>query len=157
MGRVLKLYMIRPVFNLLECSRFWRKSKNKVPQAVFPLGTSRWSDQEKEADSESEMLHELLLALLGYTGDFVIDERERAETLGLADPSQIPDEPTFKLAPDLSFIQPSERSVVPLFSPPNGSLYPFPSRLDNVSCGFLGFCERWGLYIGGFVVFLFTF
>ncbi|XP_008812274.2 gamma-tubulin complex component 4-like [Phoenix dactylifera] len=58
------------------------------------------------------MLHELLLALLGYTGDFVIDERERAETLGLADPSQILDEPTFKLAPDLSFIQTSERSVI---------------------------------------------
>ncbi|XP_072955339.1 gamma-tubulin complex component 4 [Typha angustifolia] len=59
------------------------------------------------------MLHELLLALLGFTGDFVIDEREQPEALG-SDPHQIPDDygPTFKLAPDLSFIQPSERSVI---------------------------------------------
>lgn len=92
------------------------------------------------------MLHELLLALLGYTGDFVIDERERAETLGLADPYQIPDESTFKLASDLSFIQPSERSADPsLFSSPY-SLCPFPSQLDNVSRGFWGFV-RGGVYV----------
>ncbi|WOL17705.1 gamma-tubulin complex component 4 [Canna indica] len=61
------------------------------------------------------MLHELLLALLGFTGDFVIDEREQAETLGLSGGDQLhqfPDEPTFKLAPDLSFLHPSERSVI---------------------------------------------
>ncbi|XP_074582280.1 gamma-tubulin complex component 4 [Curcuma longa] len=62
------------------------------------------------------MLHELLLALLGFTGDFVIDEREQAETLGLGGlagpPHQFPEQPTFKLAPDLSFLHPSERSLI---------------------------------------------
>ncbi|CAL9130281.1 unnamed protein product [Musa textilis] len=62
------------------------------------------------------MLHELLLALLGFTGDFVIDEREQAETLGLGAADnplrQFPDEPTFRLAPDLSFLHPSERNVI---------------------------------------------
>ncbi|KAG6509720.1 gamma-tubulin complex component 4-like [Zingiber officinale] len=58
------------------------------------------------------MLHELLLALLGFTGDFVIDEREQAETLGLDSHHQFPEEPTFKLAPDLSFLHPSERSLI---------------------------------------------
>lgn len=55
------------------------------------------------------MLHELLLALLGYTGDFVIDEREQSKTLGISDAQIASDEPSFKLAVDLSFIQPSER------------------------------------------------
>jgi len=62
------------------------------------------------------MLHELLLALLGFTGDFVLDAsppRRRAASqeaggdgdgdgdgeVGLA----------FRLAPDLTFLQPSER------------------------------------------------
>lgn len=59
------------------------------------------------------MLHELLLALLGFTGDFVVDEREQWETLGLnPDPDSRPHEPTFKLAPDLTFLQPSERSAI---------------------------------------------
>ncbi|URE26796.1 Spc97 / Spc98 family [Musa troglodytarum] len=62
------------------------------------------------------MLHELLLALLGFTGDFVIDEREQAEILGLGAADnplrQFPDEPTFRLAPDLSFLHPSERNVI---------------------------------------------
>ncbi|XP_020684188.1 gamma-tubulin complex component 4 [Dendrobium catenatum] len=60
------------------------------------------------------MLHELLLALVGYTGDLVIDERDERETLfDSSDPiSDFPVEPTFKLAPDLSFIQPSERDVI---------------------------------------------
>ncbi|GFS39754.1 similar to GAMMA-TUBULIN COMPLEX PROTEIN 4 [Actinidia rufa] len=60
------------------------------------------------------MLHELLLALLGYTGDLIIDEREQHESLGIA---LSPDAPisevcTFKLAPDISFIEPSERDVI---------------------------------------------
>ncbi|KAL0303091.1 UNVERIFIED_CONTAM: Gamma-tubulin complex component 4 [Sesamum radiatum] len=59
------------------------------------------------------MLHELLLALLGYTGDLIIDEREHQETLrvNLSPDAPLADEPTFKLAPDLSFLQPSERVV----------------------------------------------
>ncbi|OVA12707.1 Spc97/Spc98 [Macleaya cordata] len=60
------------------------------------------------------MLHELLLALVGYTGDLIIDEREHQKSLGisLSPDSPISDESTFKLAPDLSFIEPSERDVI---------------------------------------------
>uniref|UniRef100_A0A1D1XWR6 Gamma-tubulin complex component n=1 Tax=Anthurium amnicola TaxID=1678845 RepID=A0A1D1XWR6_9ARAE len=57
------------------------------------------------------MLHELLLALAGYTGDFIVDEGEQRRALGLADP-QISDASTFKIAPDVSFLQPYERSVI---------------------------------------------
>ncbi|KAJ7972974.1 Gamma-tubulin complex component [Quillaja saponaria] len=53
------------------------------------------------------MLHELLLALLGYTGDLIIDEREQ-----LSPNSPISDELTFKLAPDISFIDPSDRELI---------------------------------------------
>lgn len=57
------------------------------------------------------MLHELLLALLGYNGDLIIDEREQQKSLGigLGPGAPISDEPTFKLAPDISFLQPSEK------------------------------------------------
>ncbi|XP_015891957.2 gamma-tubulin complex component 4 [Ziziphus jujuba] len=60
------------------------------------------------------MLHELLLALLGYTGDLIIDEREHQKSLGigLAPGAPISDEPTFKLAPDISFLQPSEKDLI---------------------------------------------
>ncbi|KAG0488245.1 hypothetical protein HPP92_007056 [Vanilla planifolia] len=60
------------------------------------------------------MLHELLLALVGCTGDFVIDERDLQEILPeSAGPiPEYPDQPTFRLAPDLSFIHPSERAVI---------------------------------------------
>ncbi|KAM0948519.1 putative gamma-tubulin complex component protein [Dioscorea sansibarensis] len=49
------------------------------------------------------MLHELLLALLGYTGDLVIEDQ---------DPLRSPSAPTFKLAPDLSFIDPSDQALI---------------------------------------------
>ncbi|KAL6500310.1 Gamma-tubulin complex component 4 [Orobanche hederae] len=60
------------------------------------------------------MLHELLLALIGYTGDLIIDEREQQETLrvNLSPDALLADEPTFRLAPDLSFVQPSDREVI---------------------------------------------
>lgn len=60
------------------------------------------------------MLHELLLALLGYTGDLIIDERENQKSLGIQSSPEAPssDECTFKLAPDISFLQPSERDVI---------------------------------------------
>lgn len=60
------------------------------------------------------MLHELLLALLGYTGDLIIDEREHQTSIGipLSPDAPISEEPTFKLAPDISFIEPSERYVL---------------------------------------------
>jgi len=56
------------------------------------------------------MLHELLLSLLGYTGDLIIDEREHQNSLGIP----VSDEHrSFKLAPDISFIQPSDRYPPP--------------------------------------------
>lgn len=59
------------------------------------------------------MLHEILLALLGYTGDLIVDERECRNSLGILSPdSPVSDIPTFKLAPDLSFIAPSDRDVI---------------------------------------------
>ncbi|XP_021722362.1 gamma-tubulin complex component 4-like [Chenopodium quinoa] len=59
------------------------------------------------------MLHEILLALLGYTGDLIVDERECRDSLGILSPdSPVADIPTFKLAPDLSFIAPSDRYVI---------------------------------------------
>ncbi|GMH30858.1 hypothetical protein Nepgr_032701 [Nepenthes gracilis] len=61
------------------------------------------------------MLHEILLALLGYTGDLIIDLREQRNSLGidvLSPDAPVSEEPTFKLAPDLSFIEPSDRDVI---------------------------------------------
>ncbi|KAL8149077.1 gamma-tubulin complex component 4 homolog isoform X2 [Apium graveolens] len=62
------------------------------------------------------MLHELLLSLLGYTGDLIIDEREHRSSLGISHLSPhapiSQTKPTFKLASDLSFLQPSERDVI---------------------------------------------
>ncbi|CAM8980751.1 unnamed protein product [Rhodiola kirilowii] len=60
------------------------------------------------------MLHELLLALLGFTGDLIIDEREHQQSIGvnLSPDAPVAEECTFKLAPDISFIQPSDRDVI---------------------------------------------
>ena len=58
------------------------------------------------------MLHEILVALLGYTGDLIVDEREHQTSLGILSPdAPISDVPSFKLAPDLSLIPPSDRSL----------------------------------------------
>lgn len=66
---------------------------------------------EETEISRGIMLHELLLALLGYTGDLIIDERENQKSLGIQLSPEAPssDECTFKLAPDISFLQSSER------------------------------------------------
>ncbi|CAN0921567.1 Gamma-tubulin complex component 4 homolog [Linum grandiflorum] len=60
------------------------------------------------------MLHELLLALLGYTGDLVVDERDQQSSLGVnfSPEPPISDHRSFKLAPDLSFLHPSDRDLV---------------------------------------------
>ncbi|KAH9325463.1 hypothetical protein KI387_005641 [Taxus chinensis] len=60
------------------------------------------------------MLHELLLALVGCTGDFVIDEREEEEQNAESPQSfqEVAAECTFKLAPDLNFLQNSEREIL---------------------------------------------
>ena len=64
------------------------------------------------------MLHELLLALLGFTGDFVLDASsarrraappEAAAGGGGAGDGDGEAGPAFRLAPDLTFLQPSER------------------------------------------------
>ncbi|KAF6135742.1 hypothetical protein GIB67_028598 [Kingdonia uniflora] len=54
------------------------------------------------------MLHELLLALIGYTGDLIIDQREHHNSLD----NPLPGDCTFKLAPDLSFIEIPERDAI---------------------------------------------
>ncbi|XP_039048142.1 gamma-tubulin complex component 4-like [Hibiscus syriacus] len=60
------------------------------------------------------MLHELLLALVGYTGDLIIDEREHQNSLGihLYPDAAISGHHCFKLASDVSFIDPSERDLI---------------------------------------------
>ncbi|XAR58424.1 hypothetical protein NMG60_11013809 [Bertholletia excelsa] len=60
------------------------------------------------------MLHEILLSLLGYTGDLIIDEREHQKSLGvsLSPEAPVSEECTFKLATDISFVEPSDRDVI---------------------------------------------
>uniref|UniRef100_A0A7N0TTA7 Gamma-tubulin complex component n=1 Tax=Kalanchoe fedtschenkoi TaxID=63787 RepID=A0A7N0TTA7_KALFE len=60
------------------------------------------------------MLHEVLLALLGYTGDLIVDEREHQQSIcvNLSPDAPVGVDCTFKLAPDISFIQPSDRDVI---------------------------------------------
>eukprot|EP00249_Psilotum_nudum_P007651 c20720_g1_i2 orf=155-2389(-) len=75
------------------------------------------------------MLHELLLALVGCTGDVFIDEKEREGSMGFPFSSQdgtaersewnesggeemIAGECSFRLAPDLTFLQDSEREIL---------------------------------------------
>ncbi|OWM63562.1 hypothetical protein CDL15_Pgr019512 [Punica granatum] len=55
-----------------------------------------------------------LLALLGYTGDLIVDEREHLHSLGvpLSLDAPVSDERSFRLAPDISFIETSDRSAV---------------------------------------------
>ncbi|XP_066363165.1 gamma-tubulin complex component 4-like [Miscanthus floridulus] len=65
------------------------------------------------------MLHELLLALLGFTGDFVLDaspprRRSASQEAGRDGDGDRDGEvgPAFRLAPDLTFLQPSERTAI---------------------------------------------
>ncbi|GMY16941.1 gamma-tubulin complex component 4 homolog [Fagus crenata] len=51
------------------------------------------------------MLHELLLSLLGYTGDLIIHDHHKSL-------SPDSDDRPFKLAPDISFIEPSDRDLI---------------------------------------------
>lgn len=64
--------------------------------------------------AELAMLHEILLSLLGYTGDLIIDQREHQNSLkiNLSPGAPLSDQHTFKLASDISFIQPSQRDVI---------------------------------------------
>lgn len=63
------------------------------------------------------MLHELLLALVGCTGDVFMDVKEQARALGLTSPKDEKGESeemednecTFRLAPDITFLEDSER------------------------------------------------
>jgi len=64
------------------------------------------------------MLHELLLALLGFTGDFVLDNSSSSSARRRSAPAEAGGAgdadagPAFRLAPDLTFLQPSERSAI---------------------------------------------
>ncbi|XP_057828040.2 gamma-tubulin complex component 4 [Cryptomeria japonica] len=59
------------------------------------------------------MLHELLLALVGCTGDFIIDGREEEQSTASSQSlDEVAEECTFKLAPDLTFLQNSEREIL---------------------------------------------
>ena len=68
-----------------------------------------------DSDSDSDMLHELLLALVGCTGDVFLDAREQQSSSSSppADGAVVYDDCTFHLAPDLTFLQHSERYVPP--------------------------------------------
>lgn len=78
------------------------------------------------------MLHELLLALVGCTGDVFMDVKEQAVALGLSSPAKtargggaseeknggetdtdasetVADECAFRVAPDITFLKDSER------------------------------------------------
>ncbi|KAF3436460.1 hypothetical protein FNV43_RR23552 [Rhamnella rubrinervis] len=84
---------------------------------VDPYGKedhSKQSARKQKKIKGRRMLHELLLALLGYTGDLIIDVREQHNSLGTGLPPGAPisDDPTFKLAPDISFLQPSEKDLI---------------------------------------------
>ena len=100
------------------------------------------------------MLHELLLALLGYTGDLIIDERERRESLciNLSPTAPLADEPTFKLAPDLSFIEPSDRYLLSFFC--HVHYFAFTFFATSVEFSKLppspSICiEMWKIFLGG--------
>ncbi|KAK9055835.1 hypothetical protein SSX86_026920 [Deinandra increscens subsp. villosa] len=58
------------------------------------------------------MLHELLLSLLGYTGDLVVDEKDHRLSVAPSPGDSISDQCTFKLASDISFIESSERDII---------------------------------------------
>ncbi|KAH1108028.1 hypothetical protein J1N35_011796 [Gossypium stocksii] len=60
------------------------------------------------------MPHEILLALVGCTGDLIIDEREHHKSLGISlyPDAPISDQCCFKLASDISFIDRSERDLI---------------------------------------------
>ncbi|TYI13913.1 hypothetical protein ES332_A08G091400v1 [Gossypium tomentosum] len=60
------------------------------------------------------MLHEILLALVGCTGDLIIGERKHHKSLGipLYPDAPISDQCCFKLASDISFIDRSERDLI---------------------------------------------
>lgn len=116
--------------NILERNKFKTKNLSKLLHFAISLNQqTRWPENYIAAAAEfpgelsSEfgiptMLHELLLALLGYTGDLIIDERERRESLhiNISPEAPLADEPTFKLASDLSFIEPSDRYHLFIFA-----------------------------------------
>ncbi|MBA0708905.1 hypothetical protein Golax_023986, partial [Gossypium laxum] len=68
----------------------------------------------KTIKEKAKMLHEILLALVGCTGDLIIDEREHHKSLGipLYPDAPISDQCCFKLASDISFIDRSERDLI---------------------------------------------
>ncbi|KAK1291996.1 hypothetical protein QJS10_CPB17g01279 [Acorus calamus] len=92
------------------------------------------------------MLHELLLCLLGYTGDLIIDVGQHPEPV---QPAVFEDDDTpltiacpFKIAPDISFIDPSERSAIERLVP-LGFYYRELSRFATESRDLSWISPRW--------------
>ena len=73
--------------------------------------SSRAAVVRRRVSGYREMLHELLLALVGCTGDVFLDAREQQHSSSSSPPAH--DHCTFHLAPDLTFLQHSERYVPP--------------------------------------------
>ncbi|KAJ4849284.1 hypothetical protein Tsubulata_021557 [Turnera subulata] len=94
-----------------------RKRTGQKPKERIKKSQNKAKPMTREDTQESkrtEMLHELLLALLGYPGDLIIDEREHQISLGILPPDAPPvaDDSSFKLAPDISFLDPSDRDLI---------------------------------------------
>lgn len=115
-----------------------RKSLFCLPQAIS-ISTVSSRREIPATTATATMLHELLLSLLGYTGDLIIDQREEQESIGvfLSPNAPISEECTFKLAPDISFIQPSER--YPLDTP-NHDLFLSIFSFSSFSFCTFGYC-----------------
>ncbi|KAE8672236.1 Gamma-tubulin complex component 4 [Hibiscus syriacus] len=90
--------------------------------ATYKVAESAWRPCRSLGVLGDLMLHELLLALVGYTGDLIINEREHQNSLGIhlyPDAAisgnrcfKLAPDISFKLAPDISFIDPSERDLI---------------------------------------------
>ncbi|KIY97433.1 hypothetical protein MNEG_10531 [Monoraphidium neglectum] len=79
----------------------------KPPDAVFRLDSSPVGDQEG-LFSYRNLLQELLMALLGYTGDVFVDAADDRGALQLQHPSVC----TVRLAQDLPWIEPRDRQLL---------------------------------------------
>lgn len=131
---VLRIFSILYV-NFISSTLFTKQFKNIpsadghisfLPLLYFGIPTENWISRLFAIRRVGRMLHELLFALLGYTGDLIVDEREHQQNLRiqLSPDAPISEECTFKLASDISFIQPSERLLYSFFISDYQSFFP---------------------------------
>ena len=90
--------------------------------------------------------HKILLALLGYTGDLIIDEKHQISLRILSPDALISDIPSFRLAPDLSFIPPFDR----LLSFPLSTLS-FPRALADCNLSWIVISDFAGISLASMV------